>query len=102
LVLIVRSCGIAVLYRSQVNGEFQVAASLLLLSCNATAIMMNDHIYGSSGYSLNDIDAGIQDFQDNASGKKDRRHLKKARRLDRHVERLVYKVDNAMDFGNDR
>ena len=36
-----------------------VAASLLVLSGNAAAILMNDQIYGSSGYSLNDIDKDI-------------------------------------------
>ena len=79
-----------------------VAASLLVLSGNAAAIMMNDQLYGSSGYTLNDIDAGIQAFQDDASGKRDRKRLKKARRLDRKVERLVYKVDSAMISGKDR
>jgi len=79
-----------------------VAASLLVLSGNAAAIMMNDQIYGSSGYSLADIDAGIQAFQDDASGKRDRKRLKKARKLDRKVERLVYKVDSAMVSGNDK
>jgi len=79
-----------------------VAASLLVLSGNAAAIKVNDQIYGSSGYSLDDIDAGIQAFQDNASGKRDRKHLKKARKLDRKIERLVYKMDNIMASGNDR
>lgn len=79
-----------------------VAASLLVLSGNAAAILMNDQIYGSSGYSLNDIDVAIQAFKDDISGKKDRKHLKKAYKLDRKVERLVYKVDGAMVSGNDR
>lgn len=79
-----------------------VAASLLVLSGNASAIMMNDHLYGSSGYTLNDIDIGIQAFQDDASGKRDRKRLKKARKLDRKLERLVYKVDSAMVSGNDK
>jgi hypothetical protein len=79
-----------------------VAASLLVLSGNAAAILMNNQIYGSSGYSLNDIDVGIQSFQDDVSGKSDRKRLKKARKLDRKVERLVYKVESAMVSGNDR
>ena len=79
-----------------------VAASLLVLSGNATAIIMNDQIYGSSGYSLNDIDAGIQAFQDDVSGKRDRKRLKKARKLDRKVERLIYKINSIMDSGNNR
>ncbi len=79
-----------------------VAASLLVLSGNAAAILMNDQIYGSSGYSLNDIDVAIQAFKDDISGKKDRKRLKKAYKLDRKVERLVYKVDSAMASGNDR
>jgi hypothetical protein len=79
-----------------------VAASLLVLSGNAAAILMNNQIYGSSGYSLNDIDVGIQAFQDDVSGKRARKRLKKARRLDRKVERLVYKVESAMVSGNDR
>jgi len=79
-----------------------VAASLLVLSGNASAIIMNDQLYGSSGYTLNDIDLGIQAFQDDASGKRDRKRLKKARKLDRKVERLIYKVDSAMLSGNDK
>lgn len=79
-----------------------IAASLLVLSGNAAAIMMNDQIYGSSGYSLNDIDVAIQAFREEASGKKDRKRLKKARRLDRKVERLVYKVDSAMVSGKEK
>lgn len=79
-----------------------VAASLLVLSGNAAAILMNDQIYGSSGYSLHDIDVAIQAFKDDISGKKDRKRLKKAYKLDRKVERLVYKVDSAIVSGNDR
>ena len=79
-----------------------VAASLLVLSGNAAAIIMNDQIYGSSGYSLNDIDAGIQAFQDDVSGKRDRKRLKKARKLDRKVERLVYKLESIMASGNNK
>ena len=79
-----------------------IAASLLVLSGNAAAILMNNQIYGSSGYSLNDIDVGIQAFQDDVSGKRDRKRLKKARKLDRKVERLVNKVDSAMVSGNDK
>lgn len=79
-----------------------VAASLLVLSGNAAAIMMNNQIYGSSGYSLNDIDVAIQAFKDDISGKRDRKRLKKAYRLDRRVERLVHKVDSAMVSNNDK
>jgi len=78
------------------------AAILLLLSGNATAIMMNTQIYGNSGYSLNDIDVAIQALQDDVSSKKDKRRLKKARRLDRKVERLIYKVDSAMASGKEK
>jgi len=78
-----------------------VTASLLALSGNAAAIIMNNQIYGSSSYSLNDIDAGIQAFQDDVSDKRDRKRLKKARKLDRKVERLIYKMDSIMASGDD-
>ena len=76
------------------------AASLLLLSGNAMAVMMNDQLYGNSAYSLHDIDVAIQALQDDVSSKRDRKRLKKARKLDRKIERLVYKVDGAMFSGN--
>jgi hypothetical protein len=79
-----------------------LAASLLVLSGNAAAIMMNDQLYGSSGYSLHDIDVAIQAFKDNISGKKDRKRLKKAYRLDRKVGRLIDKVDSARLSGKER
>jgi len=94
-----------------------VAASLLLLSGNAAAIMISNQLYGSSGYSLNDIDVAILAFQDNISGRKafqenisvrkdkrrlkktirkDNRRLKKAIRLDRKIKQLAGKIDRAM------
>ena len=76
-----------------------VAATLLLLSGNAMAVMMNDQLYGSSAYSLDDIDVAIQALQDDVSSRKDKKRLKKARRLDRKIERLVYKVDSAIVSG---
>ena len=79
-----------------------VAAILLLLSGNAMAIMMNNQIYGNSGYSLDDIDVAIWALQDDVSSKRDKKRLKKARRLDRKVERLIYKVDSAMASGNEK
>ena len=44
-----------------------VAATLLLLSGNAMAIMMNDQLYGNSAYSLNDIEVALQALQDDVS-----------------------------------
>lgn len=79
-----------------------VAASLLLLSGNAMAIMINDQLYGNSAYSLNDIDVAIQALQDDVSSKKDKKRLKKARKLERKIGRLVYKVDSAMVSGNEK
>ena len=79
-----------------------VTAILLLLSGNANAVMMDSHIYGHSGYSLNDFDMAIQALQNEISGKKGKKRLKKARRLDRKVERLVYKLDDAMISGNEK
>ena len=79
-----------------------ITAILLLLSGNAMAVMMDNQIYGHSGYSLDDLDMAIQALQDEVSGKKDRKRLKKARRLDRKVERLIYKLDSAMVSGNER
>ena len=79
-----------------------VAASLLVLSGNATAIMMHDQLYGNSGYSLDDIDVAIQAFKDNISGKKDRKRLKKAYRLDRKIGKLIDKVDSARLSGKER
>jgi hypothetical protein len=79
-----------------------IAAILLLLSGNAMAVMMDNQIYGHSGYSLNDFDMAIQALQDDISSKKDKKRLKKARRLDRKVERLIYKLDSAMVSGNER
>lgn len=78
------------------------AASLLLLSGNAMAIMMNDQLYGNSAYSLNDIDVAIRALQDDVSSRKDKKRLKKARRLDRKIERLAYKVDSAIVSGNEK
>jgi hypothetical protein len=66
-----------------------IAVILLLRSGNAMAIMMDNQIYGHSGYSLNDFDMAIQALQDEISGKKDTKRLKKARRLDRKIERLT-------------
>ncbi|MDH3889361.1 MAG: PEP-CTERM sorting domain-containing protein [Gammaproteobacteria bacterium] len=79
-----------------------ITAILLLLSGNAMAVMMDNQIYGHSGYSLDDLDMAIQALQDEVSGKKDRKRLKKARRLDRKVERLVYKLDSAILSGKER
>lgn len=79
-----------------------VAAGLLLLSGNAMAIMINDQLYGNSAYSLNDIDVAIQALQDDVSSKKDKKRLKKARKLERKIGRLVYKVDSAMVSGNEK
>ena len=79
-----------------------VAASLLVLSGNAAAIMMHDQLYGNSGYSLHDIDVAIQAFKDNISVKKDRKRLKKAYRLDRKVGKLIDKVDSARLSGKER
>jgi len=73
-----------------------VVASLLLLSGNAAAIIMNDNLYGSSAYSLDDIHVGIQAFQDDVSSRKEKRRLKKALRLDRKIEKLIDKIDEAM------
>ena len=78
-----------------------ITAILLLLSGNAMAVMMDNQIYGHSGYSLDDLDMAIQALQDEVSGKKDRKRLKKARRLDRKVERLVYKLDSAILSGKE-
>jgi len=79
-----------------------VAATLLLLSGNAMAIMIDDQLYGNSGYSLNDIDVAIQALQDDVSSKKDKKRLKKARKLDRKIERLVGKMDSAMVSGKEK
>lgn len=79
-----------------------VAASLLLLSGNAAAIMMNDQLYGRSAYSLHDIDMSIQFFRDDVSSRKDRRNLKRAIRLDRRIERLINKTDSAIVSNNSR
>ena len=79
-----------------------VAATLLLLSGNAMAVMVNDQLYGSSAYSLDDIEVAIQALQDDVSSRKDKKRLKKARRLDRKIERLVYKVDSAIVSGKEK
>ena len=54
------------------------AAPLLLLSGNAAAVMMNDQLYGNSGYSLSHFDTAIQAFEEEVSGKKSKKRLKKA------------------------
>jgi hypothetical protein len=79
-----------------------VAATLLLLSGNATAVMMDSQLYGSSGYSLNDFDVAIQALQDEVSSRKDKKRLKKARRFDSRIEKLIYKVDSAMVAGKEK
>jgi len=79
-----------------------VAATLLLLSGNAMAVMMDGQLYGSSGYSLNDFDVAIQTLADEVSSRKEKRHMKKARRFDARVEKLIYKVDSAMESGKEK
>jgi hypothetical protein len=78
-----------------------IAAILLLLSGNAMAVMMDSQLYGSSGYSLNDFDVAIQALQDEVFSRKDKRRLKKARRFDTRIEKLIYKVDSAMAAGKE-
>ena len=79
-----------------------VAATLLLLSGNAMAVMMGGQLYGSSGYSLNNFDVAIQTLADEVSSRKEKRRMKKARRFDAKLEKLIYKVDSVMESGNER
>lgn len=79
-----------------------IAATLLMLSGNAAAVMMNEQLYGNSGYSLSDFDMAIQDFEDEVSGKKSKKRLKKALKLDRKIERLIYKIDDAIASNKER
>ena len=79
-----------------------VAAILLLLSGNAMAVMMDSQLYGRSGYSLNDFDLAIEALQQEVFSRKDKKRLKKALRLDRKVEKLIYKIDSATAAGKEK
>lgn len=77
-----------------------ISACLLAMSGNAAAITINDHVYGISGYTLDDIDQAIEAFREDVSTKRERKRLKKARKLDRKVEKLGNKLELAATTGD--
>lgn len=77
-----------------------ISACLLAISGSASAITINDHIYGKSGYSLDDLDLAIEAFREDVSTKREKKRLKKALKLDRKVEKLGNKLDRAATTGD--
>ena len=72
------------------------AAGLLALSGNAAAIMIDDRVYGISGYSLTDIDHAIQAYEDQTFAGTNGNHRKPQHNFDQKIK-LLYKLDEYIE-----